>query len=244
MDNCLQLSDGDGLSRTDAPSAAADITWGAFNRLENLPQKAKRGAKMSKWDKVDYVLEKLGKIRWSAADFCEAYTTLKPDSMHPSKASTRARKVAMRLLNNSSSKENLEVAATRKDKGWLTIPALQAELDELRRSSRFFGEFDPEMDLSELDLTQISTDIKGKAPTLHNLLSELTVNRRETNTREDSFSDGRITALCFILSYSRARNSSNMFPTMLGVYFHGSGVKRRVLELLGGLGISCSYTTI
>ena len=43
------------------------------------------------------------------------------------------------------------------------------------------------------------------------------------------------------LNLSQARNQSNFFATIMDIYLIGSGVKRRVIETLSGLGICHSY---
>jgi hypothetical protein len=42
---------------------------------------------------------------------------------------------------------------------------------------------------------------------------------------------------------SQSKQKSSFFPGMLDIYLAGSGVKRRVVETLSGLGICHSYHT-
>jgi hypothetical protein len=44
-----------------------------------------------------------------------------------------------------------------------------------------------------------------------------------------------------ILLLKSSRNTANHFARMLGLYFHASGVKRRVIEVLDGLGGTEGY---
>ena len=44
-----------------------------------------------------------------------------------------------------------------------------------------------------------------------------------------------------MICLSQARNQSNFFATIIDIYLIGSGVKRRVIEMLSGLGICHSY---
>ncbi|KAL2047108.1 hypothetical protein N7G274_001127 [Stereocaulon virgatum] len=54
----------------------------------------------------------------------------------------------------------------------------------------------------------------------------------------------RLVAILSILCFSQRQNTSTGFQTLLGLYFHSKGVKRRQLELLGQFGLSVSYHTI
>lgn len=47
---------------------------------------------------------------------------------------------------------------------------------------------------------------------------------------------GMMTLLQLQLCYGRARESANFFTRALGVHLHGSGVRRRVISTLQGLG--------
>ena len=44
--------------------------------------------------------------------------------------------------------------------------------------------------------------------------------------------------LASILLLKASRNTANRFARMLGLYLHASGVKRRVIEVLDGLGVT------
>jgi hypothetical protein len=47
-----------------------------------------------------------------------------------------------------------------------------------------------------------------------------------------------------ICCYSRGRVASNYLRNIIGLYLEGSGVKRRVISMLHGCGLSVSYPTI
>jgi hypothetical protein len=46
-----------------------------------------------------------------------------------------------------------------------------------------------------------------------------------------------------MLSFARAKKSSNFIPSLLNIYLSRSGAKRRVISVLHGLGICPSYKT-
>lgn len=52
----------------------------------------------------------------------------------------------------------------------------------------------------------------------------------------------RLFMVTSIACFSRKKNPVNFFPVLLGVYMLGTGTKRRVLEILAGLGRCPSYT--
>ena len=47
-----------------------------------------------------------------------------------------------------------------------------------------------------------------------------------------------------ILLLKFARNSANSFARMLGLYLQGSGIKRRVVAILHGLGVIEGYSAL
>ena len=46
-----------------------------------------------------------------------------------------------------------------------------------------------------------------------------------------------------MVCHTRARTASDWFSKVFGVYLHGSGVKRRVIDVISGLGLD-SYKTV
>jgi hypothetical protein len=56
--------------------------------------------------------------------------------------------------------------------------------------------------------------------------------------------EGYLAMLASILLLKASRNTANRFARMLGLYLHASGVKRRVIEVLDGLGVTEGYHTL
>lgn len=50
--------------------------------------------------------------------------------------------------------------------------------------------------------------------------------------------------ICSILASAFAPRTCNKFPVLLGLHLHLIGVKRRILDLLYGLGVIANYMTI
>jgi hypothetical protein len=118
---------------------------------------------------------------------------------------------------------------------------IRSDLATLNRHVREFGKWDSITNLEEVDLSETLRKIKRHAPNTFHLLKHAAKNQR---LREVKNNHNRIISIIAILSIGRARNSANFFTKSLGIYFYTSGVSRRVLTTLNGLGITHSYKTI
>jgi hypothetical protein len=126
------------------------------------------------------------------------------------------------------------------------------ELDTLIASSTYFGTLsvdevtDPDR-VESIDFQVASEHIKQYTPTWWNLLREILRNQRALKGGYDAPStekDGitrRSVALTAMVCFARAKQKSSFFATLLDVYFQGTGVKRRVVEVLSGMGLCHSY---
>ena len=68
--------------------------------------------------------------------------------------------------------------------------------------------------------------------------------RKDQPVRQLESIEGRFVLIFSILCFTRRRNTCNNIPRLLGLYFQSMGVKRRVLQVLAGLGVCESYHTI
>ena len=120
-----------------------------------------------------------------------------------------------------------------------------AELDNLIRQP-YFGQFDHTTDLETLDFELAFKIIQEVAPTWHAILLKLISNQRahrasyDATPQSDALSR-RLFAITSIVCHSRAKKRSSFLSSILDVYLIGSGVKRRVIETLSGLGICHGY---
>jgi hypothetical protein len=107
------------------------------------------------------------------------------------------------------------------------------------------GKFNVNTAPKELNIHNITSRAKEVAPSLWQFLNRLVTTRYhgQTYPATKSFS-GEFVAICAIMAHYRARQTSNSFQILLGVYLHSMGVKRRVISLLKGLGLTMSYTTV
>lgn len=129
--------------------------------------------------------------------------------------------------------------------GPTSVELCSAELNELIKLP-LFAKFDPAMDIERLDYAQAIQLIQETTPTWYNFLRSIMVNTRAPRT---SFSaqdkkgavDRRIFTVTSMACFSRAKHSSNVLPSCLDLYLLGSGVHRRVIETLAGLGLCHTY---
>jgi hypothetical protein len=71
----------------------------------------------------------------------------------------------------------------------------------------------------------------------------MTAHRNDYARKEDPH-QYRAVMLCSVICFTRTAKTSNFIPSSLGLYLQGSGVKRRVLSTMAGLGLCISYNTI
>ena len=120
---------------------------------------------------------------------------------------------------------------------------VRSELVSLQKNVPLFGKYDPDFNLEDLNFTHAIGDIEKFAPNLSILINGSSEGiRTDKHTRKEQ--PGRIVMIAAVLSLGRARQSANLLARALGVYLHTSGVRRRVISTLHGLGIVDSYHTI
>ncbi len=128
-----------------------------------------------------------------------------------------------------------------------TTSTLLAEFNHLLQTP-FLGQFDHTTNVDTIDFHLAFQDIKATAPVWHKLLTELLRNQRSHWSSYNACSDKQVLSkrvyfITSVICHSRAKKRSNLLPSILDMYLLGSGVKRRVIETLSGLGICHSYMT-
>lgn len=122
------------------------------------------------------------------------------------------------------------------------ISRLHTDLRKLERVD-IFGEFNKDHAPAKMDIPDLTARAQKAAPELWKLLANImTPPTRQCDTSEEY--GGHILMVCSILASTFAPRSSNNFPMLIGLYLHSMGVKRRVINLLAGLGICPNYRTI
>jgi hypothetical protein len=120
-----------------------------------------------------------------------------------------------------------------------------AELDQLAERNPF-SKFVVGMTLDTVDTQQAVAEIHAVAPTWNRILQRLLQNRRQhrpTYTARDRHLNvqRRIFSITSMACFSRSRINSNTLASCMDIYLVGSGVHRRVIETLHGLGLCHSY---
>ncbi len=121
------------------------------------------------------------------------------------------------------------------------------ELDCLIKQP-YFNQFDHNIDLDTLDFSRAFSIIEKTAPTWHTMLLRLICNQRAHRSSYIGNTESsmiilskRLFAITSMICHSRAKQQSNVLSSILALYLIGSGVKRRVIEVLSGLGICYGY---
>jgi hypothetical protein len=121
------------------------------------------------------------------------------------------------------------------------VHEIRTEFKELPQS-HIFGQWMADEDIKESDLSEAAKELSEHAPMFKNLMTELACNMRSGGGEYERVEEeGYLVMLASILLLKASRNSTNRFARMLGLYLHGTGIKRRALEVLGGLGVTESH---
>jgi hypothetical protein len=111
----------------------------------------------------------------------------------------------------------------------------------------YFNRSDHTNSIDDINFSEAFQIIEETAPEWHAFLKQLLNNTRAhrssyaTSTDTEEAISKRIFTITSIVCHSRARQQSNYLASTLAAYMMGSGTKRRVLEVLAGLGICHGY---
>jgi len=125
------------------------------------------------------------------------------------------------------------------------VEMCEKELNKLIKKGPF-SRFSYSIDIESLDYTEAIKTMKEVAPTWSALLQTVMRNRRiehqssYPSTNMDPV-ETRMFTVTSIVCFSRAKQTSNILPSCLDLYLLGSGVSRRVIETLAGLGLCHTY---
>ena len=117
-----------------------------------------------------------------------------------------------------------------------TVKVIYSELGQLQQNTRTFGRYDPSVNVEDINFDNAYNEIKEHGPMLLRVIEGSSLAERvDKHVRKER--PGCAVTITAMLSLGRARNSANFFARVLGIYFHGSGVRRRVISTLQGLGL-------
>lgn len=125
---------------------------------------------------------------------------------------------------------------------------IKIELLALVEQQPVFGRYVPGTSIESLDFEHAFQTIQDSAPVWHHLITSLLYNKRAHRESYPAQAARGLPQQVYMITaficHAQSKKSSSFFQTLLSVYLHGSGVKRRVLDTLHGLGICHSYNTI
>ena len=126
--------------------------------------------------------------------------------------------------------------------GFISLNVLRQELRLLISHISIFGQHDDDINMEDFFDEDVGLQAAEIAPTVYQTWDSLTAPLRAGHDRE-SFTTRFIT-FCALLCFTIAPRLANHLPRTLGLYFQASGVRRRVLSVLHGLGLVEVYKTI
>ena len=187
------------------------------------------------------------KHRWTIKDLVYHMVTAKPVKKNGVSCLVRARALSDGLYQQEEVIEQLSHASQdiRTVGNSALVDRIRAELRSVSKQDVGLGEFDPEADISRLDIPALAERIQRTAPELWQLLAAI-MEPQDVRSNRDTLTEyqGSMVMVCSILAHARAPRLSNNLPMLLGLYLHSMGVKRRVISVLAGLGICSSYSSV
>ncbi|KAK0123584.1 hypothetical protein ONS96_000425 [Cadophora gregata f. sp. sojae] len=233
-------SDSDSQGDSDSDSDSADTIRGG---LENTQYRRAPGrTRLSKGSVVEQVFEVLGHYKWSLRKFLTAFIAEDDHTYKIHLRHIRTAKQRRKMLQHAL--DNIGPAFSS-----VPLNLLRSEFKALRQT-RYFGPFDIQGTDEGIDMERGFSSINEAAPIWSALLQSLLQNKRAS---WNAYNQGRTALLrsfqgtaimiTSMLSFAQSKKQSNYIQSYLDLYLLGSGVKRRVVEVLSGLGICHSYQT-
>jgi len=186
--------------------------------------------------------------RWSLKHVICAYTTEHPVEKGAHTTAQRAKNLSDWIYGQPKVVEQLQdlPSGLREAEKNSLVRRLRLELDKLEDQSNgkgALGKFDSNTPVDQINLGFIAQQIQEAAPELWTLMSKLLAAKKDSG-RDPSCYNSRLVMIIAIMAYTRTPILCNHLQSLLGIYLHSTGVKRRVLSVLNGLGITTSYSTI
>jgi hypothetical protein len=209
------------------------------NRNRRVPRRRARGPQQ----KLVATLQLWREQRWGIKAFLKQWIKAGVDGF------TNTRRI--NLLQEALEDPEIQTALASANKGYNHDLSTERLVDEFNVliGKDFFNKCDHPIAIENIDYSLAFKVIESNAPTWTALLTTLM-----SNQRHDWSSYGALQArqpnqqrayfITALLCRCRAQHTASFLAKSIGIYLHGSGVKRRVLELLAGLGICDSYKTV
>lgn len=125
------------------------------------------------------------------------------------------------------------------------VQQVRQEFNQLAKC-QYFNKFNPEPSFSDINFEDAVKQIERRAPIWHSFITQVLQNQR---AHRDSAPDDskknikRQFTITAMICHSQRIQTSNFLMTTLSMYLGSSGVKRRVIDTLAGLGICYGYGT-
>lgn len=202
-------------------------------------------SRLTKGIKLEKTLQLLEDLRFSVGDFVEAYLT----EPLPTKVLEvgRRKSIFKKAIERVTASGAVSIGDDEADSvSYLTF---QDEFDALI-DEPLFGQYEPSSGLAEVNFDGSELTLAEKAPEWSKFLGVLLQNQRcnwnsySLKSKKGSALKGQAYLITSIILRARARKRCNYLARLLGLYLHGSGTKRRVIETLSGLGICDSYKIV
>jgi hypothetical protein len=196
--------------------------------------------------KLQHVIKILQQdCQWNLKQFVAAWVNCDSEFEHRVYRNKRDRRAALRLaLESPAFEQSCDHGSSQP-----ILYKIQTELRSLV-SKPNFGKFDTTVDFEEYDIPSAIRTIQQTAPTWYSFMFAILSNDRadrDSHPVSDKQDKEAIPKKLFMLTamacHSRFRKRSNVFHTSLSLYLHGSGTKRRVMEVLFNLGLCQSYSS-
>lgn len=199
---------------------------------------------LSKQDKLQAIAELLKQYRWSFTDFLKAWVQEVDNHGQQIRIDHRGF-VTPKKRQEALARAIASPVVQQVSGGPRMIDTLLEEIGSLIKTP-YFGRCESTVDLDTIDFTAAFGSVQHHAPTWHNILMPLLQNQRAhwssySATPQSAVLQKRLYMVTSLVCHSHAKQQSNFLASVLDMYLHGSGVKRRVIESLSGLGICHSY---
>lgn len=203
-----------------------------YERISNVRQ--------TKKEKYQSLVDLMKQYKWTTKDVLQCW--LDDDMMFPNHQRLRTPKLRRQALQDAL--VELELTDRVPDVSHI-VQEIRLEFDELT-THKYFAKFDSVSPIEDINFPAAVAIIETKAPVSTKLVLSLLTSRfahRPSYKRSSKAIPNRVFTLTAMICHSQRIQSSNFFINALSMYLGGSGVKRRVIDTLAGLGICQGHTT-
>jgi hypothetical protein len=202
--------------------------------------------KVSTETKLNLMVNALRRTHWSFQEFLEAWAGAEGDDI-----------LNVRVAHKSYAKQRQRRAKLAKtlagfhDRGLFHSGDLERDCEKelgSLQATPLFGRFSSRVEVKDIDFAGAFADIRRVAPKWHRLITRLMRNKRSAYSSYQARDvhdvlGRRVFAVTSMVLHSRAKKQSNFLASSLDLYFLGTSVHRKVIEVLAGFGLCHTYHT-